>query len=125
VDQGEPDQTTLLREITLAGYERTLDGASGRNRYRRTPPVGQRPPPSWMVGPGGYPFRMLALTRSISSGVTSRIPCSLACSEAFLRTSSSVSPRTTCPQPLDGSTLAHSSILPMGHLLLPVNDLTG
>jgi hypothetical protein len=57
-----------------------------------------------------YSSRMLALTLAISSGVTSRIPCCLACSPAFLTTSSTDSPRTTCLQPLEGSTFAHSRI---------------
>src|SRR5436309_4821386 len=57
---------------------------------------------------------MFALTRSISSGVTWRMPCSLACSAAFCITSSTVSPRTMCLHPLDGSTLAHSRIFAIG-----------
>src|SRR6266487_3722688 len=49
----------------------------------------------------------------MSSGVGSR-PCSRACTSAFCRTSSSSRPRTTCAQSLDGFTLWHSMILPMG-----------
>src|SRR5262245_45808613 len=64
---------------------------------------------------GSFYFSSLiaACTLALSSGVTSRIPCCLACSMAFFRTSSSVFPRTTCLHPDDGSTLAHSMTLPM------------
>src|ERR1051325_6718677 len=41
------------------------------------------------------------------------MPCSLACSAAFCMTSSVVSPRITCLQPLDGSTFAHSKTFAM------------
>src|SRR5215831_4605063 len=60
-----------------------------------------------------FSSRIAACTLALSSGVTSRIPCCLACSMAFFRTSSSVFPRTTCLHPDDGSTLAHSMTLPM------------
>ena len=60
-----------------------------------------------------FSSRIAARTLALSSGVTSRIPCCLACSMAFFRTSSSVFPRTTCVHPDDGSTLAHSMTLPM------------
>src|SRR5215472_19022149 len=60
-----------------------------------------------------FSSRIAACTLALSSGVTSRIPCCLACSMAFFRTSSSVFPRTTCLHPDEGSTLAHSMTLPM------------
>src|SRR3972149_1996525 len=56
---------------------------------------------------------MFALIISMISGVTSTMPCSLACSSAFFSSSSSVSPRTTCWQPLAGFTLLQSMILPI------------
>src|SRR5215471_16581579 len=60
-----------------------------------------------------FSSRIAACALALSSGVTSRIPCCLAFSMAFFRTSSSVFPRTTCLHPDDGSTLAHSMTLPM------------
>jgi tetratricopeptide (TPR) repeat protein len=86
--------------------ERLEAETAGRSRH---------PVESWVwlaraVGAQNYSSRMLALTLAISSGVTSRIPCCLACSPAFLTTSSTDSPRTTCLQPLEGSTFAHSRI---------------
>ena len=62
---------------------------------------------------------MASFTFAISSGVTCLIPCDLACSAAFLRTSSSSFPWMTCVHPDDGSTFAHSIILPMVFLLEP------
>src|SRR4029079_8270570 len=62
--------------------------------------------------------RIAACTLALSSGVTSRIPCCFACSAAFFSTSSSVVPLITCVHPDDGSTLAHSTILPMVVLLV-------
>jgi hypothetical protein len=56
-----------------------------------------------MKGSGGqdnyFSSRIAAFNFALSSGVTSRIPCCLACSAAFFSTSSSVFPRTTCVHP--------------------------
>src|SRR5262249_13444750 len=60
-----------------------------------------------------FSSRFCASTSAMSSGVICRIPCCFACSAAFFITSSSVFPRTTCVHPEEGSTFAHSRILPM------------